>query len=126
VVAVLDASAVLALILKEPGGAQVVDYLPDARMSAANYAEILFTLGRIGIGIDIARNLVAALRIEVVAFTADIACTAARLGAAGSPYGLSLGDRACLATASALGAPAVTADSVWSEIGLDVDVISIR
>jgi len=62
----------------------------------------------------------------VVAFTGDIAGTAARLGAAGSPYGLSLRDRACLATASALGAPAVTTDRAWSEIGLDVDVISIR
>ncbi|MFV2000239.1 MAG: hypothetical protein ACC654_07740 [Acidimicrobiia bacterium] len=60
----------------------------------------------------------------VVAFTRDIAGTAARLGAAGSPYGPSLGDRVCLATA--LGAPAVTADRVWSEIGLDVAVISIR
>ena len=51
-VAVLDASAVLALIQKEAGGAQVVGYLQGGRMSAANYAEVLHTLGRSGIEIE--------------------------------------------------------------------------
>ncbi len=122
----LDASAVLALIQQEPGGAQVVDYLGGGRISAANYAEILHALGRFGINIEIARDLIAALRIEIVPLTADIAATAAVLGAAGSRYGLSLGDRACLATAAALGVPAVTADRVWSNLEIDVDVIVIR
>ncbi len=113
-------------MLKEPGGAQVVDYLQGGRLSAANYAEILHTLGRSGIEIELARNLVAALRIEVVPLTADIAARAAILGTVGFRYGLSLGDRACLATAAELGVPAVTADRVWSDLDLGVDVISIR
>jgi len=126
VVTVLDASAVLALILKEPGGAQVVDYLQGGRVSAVNYAEILHALGRSGIEIEIARNLVASLRIEVVPLTADIAAGAARLGTAGFPYGLSLGDRACLATAGEFGVPVVTADRVLGDLDVGVDVISIR
>lgn len=125
-VAVLDASAVLALIQKEPGGAQVVGYLQDGCMSAANYAEVLFVLGRAGIEIGVARGLIAALRIEVVPMTAEIAATAATLGATGSRYGLSLGDRACLATAADRNIPVVTADRVWAELDLGVDVIAIR
>lgn len=125
-VAVLDASAVLALVQKEPGGAQVVGYLQGGCMSAANYAEILHALARAGIEIETARNLVAALRIEVVPLTADIAAAAATLGTVGSRYGLSLGDRACLATAAELGVPAVTADRVWSDLDLGVDVVCVR
>ena len=125
-VAVLDASAVLALIQKEPGGAQVVGYLQGGRMSAANYAEVLHTLGRSGIEIDLARNLVEVLRIEVVPLTANIAARAASFGTAGSRYGLSLGDRACLATAAEFGVPAVTADRVWSDLDICVDVVAIR
>jgi PIN domain nuclease of toxin-antitoxin system len=126
VVAVLDASAVLALIQKEPGGAQVVGYLQGGCMSAANYAEVLFVLGRAGIEIGVAQGLIAALRIEVVPMTAEIAATAATLGATGSRYGLSLGDRACLATAADRNVPVVTADRVWAELNLGIDVIAVR
>ncbi|MFV2000241.1 MAG: hypothetical protein ACC654_07750 [Acidimicrobiia bacterium] len=55
-----------------------------------------------------------------------LTAAAAILGPAGSRYGLSLGDRACLATAAELGVPAVTADRMWSDLDLGVDVISIR
>ena len=41
-------------------------------------------------------------------------------------HGLSLGDRACLALAKALGGTAVTADRNWTQIGLDIDVRLIR
>ena len=125
-VAVLDASAVLALIQKEHGAAQVAGYLQGGCMSAANYAEVLFVLARAGIEIGIAEGLIAALRIEVVPLTAEIAATAATLGATGSRYGLSLGDRACLATAADRNVPVVTADRVWAELDLGVDVIAIR
>jgi PIN domain nuclease of toxin-antitoxin system len=126
VVAVLDSSAVLALIQKEPGGAQVVGYLKGGCMSAANYAEVLFVLGRAGIEIGVAQGLIAALRIDVVPMTAEIAATAANLGVTGSRHGLSLGDRACLATAADLNVPAVTADRVWAELDLGADVIVTR
>jgi PIN domain nuclease of toxin-antitoxin system len=126
VVTVLDSSAVLELIQKEPGGAQVVGYLQGGCMSAANYAEVLFVLGRAGIEIGVAQGLIAALRIEVVPMTAEIAATAATLGATRSRYGLSLGDRACLATAADLNIPVVTADRAWTGLDLGVEVIFIR
>jgi PIN domain nuclease of toxin-antitoxin system len=126
VVAVLDSSAVLALIQKEPGGAQVVGYLQGGCMSAANYSEALFVLGRAGIEIGVAQGLIAALRIQVVPMTAEIAMVAAALGDVGSRYGLSLGDRACLATAKDFRLPVVTADRVWRDLDLGIEVIAIR
>ena len=41
-------------------------------------------------------------------------------------YGLSLGDRACLALGSDRGEPICTADRVWEQLDLDVEVESIR
>jgi ribonuclease VapC len=126
VVAVLDSSAVLALTQKEPGGGEVVGYLQGGCISAANYAEVLFVLGRAGIEISVAQGLIAALRIEVVPMTAEIAATAATLGATGSRHGLSLGDRVCIATAADRNVPVVTVDRVWTELDVGVDVIAIR
>jgi|GEM_PF-2780485 len=40
--------------------------------------------------------------------------------------GLSLGERACLALALALGRPLVTADRVWGNLDVGVEVILIR
>lgn len=41
-------------------------------------------------------------------------------------FGLSLGDRACLALGMELGLPVLTADRVWASIGLAVTIETIR
>lgn len=125
-VAVLDASAVLALTQSEPGSAAVVPYLGDAVISSANYAEVIFGITRRGVEMDAAKWLIHLLRIDVVPFTQSHAVLAAGYGSVGAAIGLSLGDRACLATAAHLGAPAVTADRVWADLDLDVEVVVIR
>jgi ribonuclease VapC len=126
VVAVLDSSAVLALAKSEPGSATVVRYLNGAVMSSVNHAEVLHGLARSGIELELGEKLVATLQIEVLDFTARLAVAAAALGVPGAPVGLSLGDRACLATAADLGAPVVTADRVWTDLDLGVEVVTIR
>lgn len=42
------------------------------------------------------------------------------------PFGLSLGDRACLAVGIDGGLPIYTADRVWLELALDVEIRAIR
>jgi PIN domain nuclease of toxin-antitoxin system len=42
------------------------------------------------------------------------------------PAGLSLGDRACLALATTLDLPVVTADRAWSRVGLSLQISLIR
>jgi PIN domain nuclease of toxin-antitoxin system len=68
----------------------------------------------------------AVLGLTVVPFTALLAFRAAELRNPTRKIGLSLGDRACLATALELGLPVVTADRVWSKLKLGIDIHVIR
>lgn len=56
----------------------------------------------------------------------DDARMIARLWPRTRSVGLSLGDRACLATAHRLGLPTLTADTAWSELELDLEIQLIR
>jgi len=66
------------------------------------------------------------LGLVVIPFTAEDAVTAAKIWSPGRRVGLSLGDRACLSLAHRLRLPALTADRMWSALGLDIDVRLIR
>lgn len=125
-VAVLDASAILAVAMAEPGAPRVLPFLEDACMSAVNHAEVLHGLRRRGVPLLVGDELVDSLGITVVPFTRPLARSAAELVAATSDAGLSLGDRACLATAEAMDCPAVTADRTWTTLDLDIEIIIIR
>jgi PIN domain nuclease of toxin-antitoxin system len=65
---------------------------------------------------------VAILGLEVVPMTEAQAQHAARMRKATRPFGLSLGDRACLALAKELQAPVLTADRAWAEVAQAVSV----
>ena len=124
--AVIDASAVLALLDDEPGSERVAQALGGAAISAVNLAEVLGRLRRHGLGADAAAMAVDSLALEVVAFDRDLAAEAAEIEALAVRHGLSLGDRACLATARRLRRPAITADRAWLRLGIGVRVVSIR
>jgi PIN domain nuclease of toxin-antitoxin system len=65
--------------------------------------------------------------IEIVVFDQEQALQAAEIFPLTKPYGLSLGDRACIGLAKIRNLAVLTADIAWTEInGLNVDVISIR
>ena len=96
---VLDASAVLALLLGEPGADVVARRLPAAYLSAVNYAEVLARTARLCGSLEEAKRRVDRHDWRVVPFDADQAAAAAALAPAGRPYSLSLADRACLALA---------------------------
>lgn len=125
--AVLDASAVLALIYREPGHEQVAEALPGAVLSAVNYAEVIQKLAQHGHPSPVeAADVVRSLGSTVMAVDADDAVRAARMWPATRPAGLSLGDRFCLAVAA--GVPngrVVTADRRWTavDVGVPVDLI---
>ena len=66
----------------------------------------------------------AAIRLE--APDANECVAIARLRPTTKPQGLSLADRACLALASRLGVPALTADRTWADADVEVDIQLIR
>ena len=124
--AVLDASAVLAVYLLEPGCEVVQAALPDARISAVNAAEILSKLVERGASERLRRLAERSIRDLIVPFDLDLALRVARLLPLTRPLGLSLGDRACLALAEREGLPVLTADKQWARLQLGVAIRVIR
>lgn len=120
---VLDASAVLALLFREKGAAEVEDVLADSAMSAVNWSEVVQKLAVRDVP---APDALFVLGLRVEPFTPADAGTAATLWTRGRALGLSLGDRACLALATRLGSEAWTADRVWATGDLGVRVRVIR
>jgi len=124
--AVLDASALLALYRSEPGAETVSRVFQGAAISAVNLCEVLQHAAARGIDARDLGHETRAADLAVVDFTADDAIAAALLVPITRRAGLSLADRACLALAQRLGAPAVTADRAWVGVVPDVEVIAIR
>lgn len=123
---VLDASAVLASFLDEPGGDVVLAALPDALLSAVNYTETLTRLLDRGVPEPELAAAAADIAAIVAPFDEEQALLAAKLRPATRGLGLSLGDRACLALALSRGLPALTADRRWAELALGVEIRLLR
>ncbi|MGA2248990.1 type II toxin-antitoxin system VapC family toxin [Terracidiphilus sp.] len=123
---VLDSSAILALLLGEPGGRLVVPHLDEAAVSAVHLSEVHSRLIHLGEPPAAAWERLMALRCEIWPFTEEQARVAAELISITRPYGLSLGDRACIALAMERKAKILTADRVWKQLSLGVEVEVVR
>ena len=97
---VLDASAILALLQREPGSQRVEAVLPDAFVSAVNVSEVAAKLIDAGVPEASARLSIDSLGIEVIGFDTEMAYIASHLRPVTRHLGLSLGDRCCLALGS--------------------------
>lgn len=122
---VLDASAVLALLNREPGQDRVEAMLADSVICAVNYCEVLGKLIEAGLSEVNARECVDLLGIEVIGFDAELASLSASLRSRTKKLGLSLGDRSCLALGIARRHTVVTAEKSWArlKIGVTIDLI---
>jgi ribonuclease VapC len=123
---VLDASAVLAFVKKEPGAEFVRPLLAECALSALNYSEIVQKALHDGIAESELADELDAFRIEVHDFTREDALRVGRMWSQTMRYGLSLADRACLVLAQRLGSHAVTADRAWRGVENEFDIVFIR
>jgi ribonuclease VapC len=73
-----------------------------------------------------ARNAVDMLGLRYLSFEASTAFQVAELRTPTRALGLSLGDRACLATGAEQDMPVVTAEHSWNTLTTGVDVELIR
>ena len=119
---VLDASAVLALLRREPGAEVVRTFLHRGVLGAVNLAEVLTKLEDDGMPAASAMRSAGLLLLPILPFTQRLAQRAAALRVLTRRAGLSLGDRACLALAADFGAPALTSDRRWTQIAEAVGV----
>ncbi|SFO36038.1 PIN domain nuclease, a component of toxin-antitoxin system (PIN domain) [Pseudonocardia ammonioxydans] len=124
--AVLDASAVLAWLRDEPGADVVDAHLSDGVLGAINLSEVHQKLTQHGIDADRTIGQLRTLGVRVEPFGLADAIATSTLWPATRDRGLSLADRACLALARRLGCTAITADTAWTQLDLDVTVVAIR
>ncbi len=78
---VLDASALLALLKDEPGAAQVVEVLAEARISAVNWAEVVSHFIHLGMPPQEVAAMLRPLPVTVAAADAGLAVAAGKLRA---------------------------------------------
>jgi ribonuclease VapC len=123
---VLDASALLAFIHREPGSDLVASNLAGSTMSSINYAEVLKKLIEKGATAKDARQQVDYLPVIVHPFDNVQAFETASIWPDTKALGLSLGDRACLALGLMSGATVLTADRLMAKTKLPVKVKLIR
>ena len=96
---VLDASALLAFIYREPGAERVTGVLGEAAISTVNYSEVVTKLALRNRSPQRILDELTEFELEVVDFNRALAEDAGLLATATRGQGLSLGDRACLALA---------------------------
>ena len=114
---VLDASALLSIVLDERGHEGVDRILDHSRIHAVNLAEVVGRLVRSGMPPEEAVATLHELQLEVEEeFGAAQAEFCGVLLATRRALGVSLGDGVCLTMAAWLGAVAVTADRRWKQL----------
>lgn len=125
---VFDASALLALFHKEPGGDVVRQALRSQMvyMSSVNYAEVAIKHISKGKSVAILPNLMRRFGISVIDFSSEDALAVGAMKPKTREWGLSLADCACLVLSKRLGAVAMTADSVWMNLKDEYNIESIR
>ena len=124
----LDASALLALLFREPGAEEVVKLIDDCEVHAVNLAEVVRRLMKAGAAAEEVERVPGELGLEVLeTVSAADAFAAGKLGFEARAQGLSTGDCVCLAVAERTERAVVTADRRWSEVaGVRVRVVQIR
>jgi PIN domain nuclease of toxin-antitoxin system len=129
---VLDASALLAHLRDEPGADVVAEAIASgAVISTVNLAEVFSRVADRGedpakLAAELTQSGLLDGAITVEPFTAADAIDAGRLRPLTRDAGLSLGDRACLALARRLDAPALTADTDWQGAAQRIELRPIR
>jgi len=125
---VLDASAVLAYLQDENGSEKVDVVLSEGKaiMSAVNYAEVVGKLLEAGLPESSVKVVMENLELQIEPLDDKQAWKIGMLRMSTKEFGLSLGDRACLALADIKKLPVVTADKQWDKLKTDINIIQLR
>jgi ribonuclease VapC len=123
---VVDSSAVLAVLLGERGSDRVIPVLAGGLLGTVNLVEVhtrMISLGGVPAHVW---DRILSLNCEICSLTQEQARISAELITTTRPFGLSLGDRACLALALERKATVYTTDREWTRLGLDLKIEVIR
>ncbi len=123
---ILDASALLALLNAEKGADLVQALLTHAAISTVNVAEVVTRLSILGMPEGEIHDALTVLGLETIPFDEEQAFQAGLLSMRTQSLGLSLGDRACLGLALMTAKTVITADRVWQNLDIGVNIKLIR
>jgi ribonuclease VapC len=123
---VLDASAILAELHREPGADVVKAARRSACMSAVNYAEVITKLIDDGVPPGEAEVILERLHCDVIDADKYRSAVVGALHVTTRRRGVSLGDRYCLQLAQELRLPLLTTDHGLMALDLGIEVTLIR
>jgi PIN domain nuclease of toxin-antitoxin system len=118
----LDASAILALLQNESGSDIVAQNMFFSAVSSVNLAEVVSVLNKVGMPENEIHALFDELDLQILPYDKGLAIATGCIRRLTQKKGLSLGDRACLATAKHLNLIALTADRAWFDFQAEMDV----
>ncbi|MBN4077113.1 type II toxin-antitoxin system VapC family toxin [Mariprofundus ferrooxydans] len=124
--AILDASALLAYLHKEPGWETVQSVIAEACIGTVNWSEVAQKITQRGMDVETVRSLLEELGLTIVPFSIEHAECAAQLWESSKQFGLSLADRTCLGLAIAQKSTVLTADRVWMKLNLNIEIRLLR
>lgn len=116
----------LAVLLGERGSDAVIPILQGSLLSLVNLVEVHTRMIQLGAAAPHAWSRILSFNCEICPITQTQARIAAELATKTRPFGLSLGDRACLALALDRKATVYTADREWKNLNLGLEIEVIR
>jgi PIN domain nuclease of toxin-antitoxin system len=122
---VLDASALLCLLNDEPGAERVIDVLGHCIIGTVNLAKVSSKLRERGLSQDEVREALGGLHLDVRPLSPAQALIIGDIRPMTKPFGLSLGDRACLALAIDLEAELYTTDRAFADVDLGIAIVNV-
>lgn len=122
---VIDASALIAILRKEPGHEKFMAHFLNSSVSAINLTECISEALRVDGSLEKLDALFERMKTPIEPFTREQALIAGSIHARSRKEKLSYADCACLALALDKGLPVVTKDSVWRELGLEVNFLAL-
>ena len=114
-----DASALLTVIQEEEGVGKLEEVIPIASISSVNLSEVISVLARSGMPRDIITTTIKSSVTEVIPFLQEEAEFAGHLINDTKKFGLSFGDRACIATGLIHKLEIYTTDQAWGRLKLN-------
>ena len=122
----LDASAYIAYISQEPGCDVVSEIIGKSCINTVTYTEIISFYTKKGLSDDLLKEL--CQYVEIINVNENICYAAGHMIKTSRDYGLSLGDRLCLATAQYFNLTVYTADKIWLRVAdeLKINIVTIR
>lgn len=122
----MDSSAVLTILFDELGSNEILKYLGNASISSVNYCEVISKVVQRKACPEISNLQIKSIIENIIPFDEKIALYAGTLINSTKEFGLSLGDRACIATAINHEFEIITTDKIWSKLNLPIKISVMR